>query len=133
MSGRDRVQQRMGMTRLQYLVMIFGQACFYCREEFPMEELTRDHVTPRALGGDDSLANQVPACKPCNQRKGCRPPTDEELRRMRRIWNSTVSRKLRKKHAPPCYVCNGNTAHLVFSVCPECGRTADGKYILRSA
>lgn len=48
--------------------------CLYCGEQFPTSELTRDHIMPVALGGQDSWENVVTACKPCNQNKGCRSP-----------------------------------------------------------
>lgn len=120
----------MGMTRLQYLVMVFGCRCFYCGHEFPLEELTRDHVVPRCEGGSDDLANQVPACQPCNQAKGRRMPTEDELERIRKVWASSVTNRIKKRHAPPCYVCHGNVANLPIDVCPECGRLPNGKHIV---
>ena len=41
--------------------------CTYCKEE---TETTFDHVIPVSQGGDDSISNQVPACKSCNSSKG---------------------------------------------------------------
>lgn len=119
-----------GMTRLQYLCLIFGERCFYCAKDFPLQELTRDHVVPKALGGSEAFANQVPACAPCNSAKGCRPPTEDELARVRAVWESSVTRRLKKKHAPPCYVCNGDVATLALRCCPECGRLPNGKHIV---
>jgi 5-methylcytosine-specific restriction endonuclease McrA len=46
--------------------------CVYCGEQFPAEELTLDHVQPRARGGDRSEGNLVTACKGCNTLKGHR-------------------------------------------------------------
>ena len=46
--------------------------CIYCGEQFPVEELTLDHVEPRVRGGDRSEGNLVTACKGCNTRKGHR-------------------------------------------------------------
>lgn len=50
--------------------------CAYCGERVAT---TRDHVVPLARGGKDEAANVVPACLPCNVRKGTR--TWEPLRR----------------------------------------------------
>lgn len=130
MSGRSRAHARMGMTRLQYLCMIFGQKCFYCDEDFELVQLTRDHVVPRCEGGSEDLANQVPACQACNQRKGRRMPTDDEIVRIRAVWASSVTKRIKKRHAPPCYVCHGNVAVLPIDVCPECGRLPNGKHIV---
>ena len=44
--------------------------CLYCGHIFPSTALTRDHVTPRHLGGRDQWMNCVTACKRCNHRKG---------------------------------------------------------------
>ena len=52
--------------------------CFYCEEPmtrspFHLNTATRDHVTPRGMGGgslDDSDSNIVAACAKCNGEKG---------------------------------------------------------------
>ena len=46
--------------------------CVYCGEQFPVDELTLDHVEPRVRGGDRSEGNLVTACKACNTLKGHR-------------------------------------------------------------
>lgn len=46
-----------------------GGRCYYCGG--PACQV--DHVHPRKLGGSDDPNNLLPACPPCNQRKGCRP------------------------------------------------------------
>ena len=38
------------------------------------DEITYDHVVPRALGGKTTWENIVTACIDCNQRKGGRTP-----------------------------------------------------------
>ena len=40
----------------------------------PFEALTMDHVVPLSKLGNHTAENIVPACKPCNSRKGNRPP-----------------------------------------------------------
>jgi 5-methylcytosine-specific restriction endonuclease McrA len=42
------------------------------------QSFTRDHVRPRSLGGRDSLANQRPAHKVCNEKRGNKPLTRSE-------------------------------------------------------
>ena len=44
--------------------------CVYCGEQFPVDELTLDHVQPRMKQGDRSAGNLVTACGPCNVSKG---------------------------------------------------------------
>lgn len=49
---------------------VFNGACAYClRADRP---LTQDHMVPISRGGPHSLENIVPACGPCNSRKGDR-------------------------------------------------------------
>lgn len=43
-----------------------GGRCHYC----PERAETIDHLTPLSRGGPNLLNNMVPACKPCNMRKG---------------------------------------------------------------
>jgi len=43
--------------------------CQYCRLQFPYEDLTYDHVTPRSLGGKTGWLNISTACGPCNRNR----------------------------------------------------------------
>lgn len=50
----------------------FGYRCAYCgASDVPLE---RDHRIPVSRGGSDDPSNLVPACKPCNVRKGAQDP-----------------------------------------------------------
>lgn len=47
--------------------------CAYCTEKHTSHQLlSRDHIKPRFLGGEDEWTNVVTACKACNQKKGCK-------------------------------------------------------------
>ena len=48
-----------------------GFSCQYCGD---LEDLTFDHVVPRAQGGRTTWENVVTACAPCNLKKGGRTP-----------------------------------------------------------
>jgi 5-methylcytosine-specific restriction endonuclease McrA len=48
----------------------YGQRCAYCHTK--PKRLTQDHVIPLAKGGNHTASNVVPACQPCNSRKGDR-------------------------------------------------------------
>jgi 5-methylcytosine-specific restriction endonuclease McrA len=48
--------------------------CQYCGARPGSEELTIDHVIPRAQGGQTNWENCVLACVPCNARKANRTP-----------------------------------------------------------
>jgi 5-methylcytosine-specific restriction endonuclease McrA len=43
--------------------------CQYCNNKFTTEELTIDHVLPRAKNGKTSWTNCTTACRPCNTKK----------------------------------------------------------------
>ncbi len=49
-------------------------ACQYCGRGFATQDLTFDHVLPRAQGGRTEWGNVVTACSACNLRKGSRLP-----------------------------------------------------------
>src|SRR5258708_13642637 len=52
--------------------------CQYCSDHHRPNDLTFDHVLPRAAGGVTSWENIAPACSPCNTRK------DQRLEKPRR-------------------------------------------------
>jgi 5-methylcytosine-specific restriction endonuclease McrA len=57
--------------------------CQYCGSAYPPSELTFDHVTPVARGGEKAWENIVTCCIPCNRRKGDRTPEEAGLRLIR--------------------------------------------------
>lgn len=60
-----------------------GHRCQYCGSEFPVGELTFDHVVPVSQGGRKDWENIVTACIPCNRRKGGRTPAEAGMRVIR--------------------------------------------------
>ena len=53
--------------------------CLYCGGEFPVNELSRDHITPLVQGGSNDWNNVVTACKRCNHHKGGRTPEQAHM------------------------------------------------------
>ncbi len=53
--------------------------CQYCDSKRPAQELTFDHVIPRARGGRTSWENVVAACGTCNLRKGSKLPRECQM------------------------------------------------------
>lgn len=53
--------------------------CQYCNQQPGGDELTIDHVVPRAQGGESSWTNCVLACLDCNSRKADRTPTQAKM------------------------------------------------------
>lgn len=53
--------------------------CQYCGARPGSEELTIDHVTPRAQGGTSTWVNCVLACIGCNSRKADRTPEQARM------------------------------------------------------
>ena len=54
--------------------------CVYCGVQPGVNELTIDHVTPRAHGGQSTWGNCVLACLACNHAKADRTPEQAGLR-----------------------------------------------------
>ena len=50
---------------LKALRDLFGDLCVYCGDHAD----TLDHVVPLTRGGEHSISNLVPACRPCNSSK----------------------------------------------------------------
>ena len=58
--------------------------CQYCARQPGAEELTIDHVVPRAQAGVSSWENCVLACVDCNKRKADRTPEQASMRLRKR-------------------------------------------------
>jgi 5-methylcytosine-specific restriction endonuclease McrA len=54
--------------------------CQYCGAQPGSEELTIDHVVPRAQGGESRWDNCALACLACNKRKADRTPQQAKMR-----------------------------------------------------
>lgn len=53
--------------------------CMYCGNQFADAMLTRDHVIPVSLGGENTWQNVVAACQRCNNHKGGRTPEQAQM------------------------------------------------------
>ena len=62
-------------------------SCQYCGSE---EDLTFDHVVPRAQGGVTSWTNITTACASCNLKKGGRTPKEADMRPTRWPYRPTT-------------------------------------------
>jgi 5-methylcytosine-specific restriction endonuclease McrA len=78
-----------GYDRLPRLAVTFSRrnvfkrdrfACQYCGHQPGSEELTIDHVVPRAQGGESSWENCVLACIDCNKGKADRTPAQAGMK-----------------------------------------------------
>ena len=80
-------------------------SCQYCGHRFGAEDLTFDHVIPRAKGGSTRWDNVVAACEPCNLRKGHRLPHDVGMVPLREPQEPTTFQLQRNGRAfPPNYL-----------------------------
>jgi 5-methylcytosine-specific restriction endonuclease McrA len=57
--------------------------CQFCGRRLSADELTIDHVIPRAQGGRSTWENVVSACEPCNHSKGNRTPHEANMHLLR--------------------------------------------------
>ena len=73
-----RRRQASGAKRLRIYVRD-RFTCQYCGGRKAADELTLDHITPRAQAGDSTPENLVAACVPCNNRKGNRTPEQARM------------------------------------------------------
>jgi 5-methylcytosine-specific restriction endonuclease McrA len=82
-----------GFEVREYVFTKMGRNCVYCdKQDVP---LNLDHVHARAQGGSDRVSNLVPACIPCNQRKG-----DSDVREFLAQEPSRLDRILRQLKTP---------------------------------
>ena len=57
-----------------------GRRCVYCATPLGVEDVTLDHVYPRAHGGANDPGNLVASCGPCNRLKADMLPQEFFLR-----------------------------------------------------
>jgi 5-methylcytosine-specific restriction endonuclease McrA len=74
LTGYDRLPRRAVTFSRRNIFKRDRFQCQYCGVNPGGEELTIDHVTPRAQGGVSSWTNCVLACVECNKRKADRTP-----------------------------------------------------------
>lgn len=72
-------------TKKEALLIAQENKCFYCDLVFEIEQLTRDHLTPKSCGGLN-IGNIVLACRKCNGDKSNRMPTIVELEKKDLIY-----------------------------------------------
>ena len=74
--------------------------CQYCNKQPGSDELTIDHVVPRAQGGESTWTNCVLACLDCNSRKADRTPEQATMKlrkeAVRPEWRPLYSRHAMK-------------------------------------
>lgn len=76
--------------------------CQYCGAE---EDLTFDHVVPRALGGRTTWENVTTACAPCNLQKGGRLPRHAGMIPIIRPHRPTTQKLMQNgRKFPPNYL-----------------------------
>ena len=63
------MNQRKFSQQLYDQYMEQGGCCYYCKKDFPYEEITRDHFLP-VSAGNTLVNNKVFACRRCNSLKG---------------------------------------------------------------
>lgn len=80
MLRKDRLQ-----SRFARLLAVQEGRCYLCGRTFTLElPATEEHVWPKARKGTD-WGNVLLACSPCNNAKGQRLPTEDEMARLREV------------------------------------------------
>jgi len=72
-----------------------GFKCAYCSAK--KDKLTIDHIVPRSRGGSTDFENCVAACKPCNNKKGDKTPSEVNMYLRVKAYQPTISEFLRLK------------------------------------
>ena len=79
-STSDKTGQHTRARWRRILVARYGPSCHLCAGDIDLELrwpdpkcFTRDHLKPRRAGGRDTIRNQRPAHKVCNESRGAKP------------------------------------------------------------
>ena len=78
--------------------------CQYCGKRLAPDELTWDHILPRASGGKTEWKNVVTCCIKCNRKKGGRVPSEASMSLVKKPsipkWLPILKITLHFKHTP---------------------------------
>lgn len=96
----DRLPRQIVTFNRRNLFKRDAYACQYCGTRPRRDELTIDHVMPKARGGVSSWENCVLACVECNNRKADRLPDEAGMRLRRRPVRPTWRRLYASPGAP---------------------------------
>ena len=66
-----------------------GFKCAYCGND--RERLTIDHIIPKSRGGTTDFENCVSSCKPCNNKKGNKMPSEARMYLKTKAYQPTIS------------------------------------------
>ena len=81
--------------------------CQYCAMTCSIDELTYDHVIPRAQGGKTTWENIVSACYACNRRKANRTPAQAGMKLLtapaRPTWMPSVQIRVSARSVPDAW------------------------------
>jgi 5-methylcytosine-specific restriction endonuclease McrA len=84
-----------------------GYKCQYCGIKYQIDQLTYDHVTPRARGGRTTWENIVTCCYDCNYKKGNRTPAEAKMTLkstpVRPEWVPAVTIRVSTKSMPDAW------------------------------
>ncbi len=69
-------------------------ACAYCGTN---KDLTIDHIMPVSRGGKTNFDNCIAACRPCNNKKGNRTPSEARMFTSHQPYAPTISEFIRLK------------------------------------
>lgn len=84
LSHYDRIPRRTVAFSRRNVFKRDRYTCQYCGRRPGSEELTIDHVLPRAQGGTSTWENCVLACVDCNARKANRTPDQAHMRLLKK-------------------------------------------------
>ena len=79
---RERKKARELRKTQWWLKLLQKGICHYCKEKFPPDELTMDHIVPVCRGGKSNKGNIVACCKECNNEKSHLTPVEMLFREM---------------------------------------------------
>jgi len=65
-----------------------GFTCAYCGKSD--QRLTIDHIIPKSRGGKSTFENCVASCKPCNNRKNNRTPSEANMFLKKKPFQPTI-------------------------------------------
>lgn len=91
------MSKRSPRKKLNILIELYGNRCYYCDKKLKNEEIHVDHFIAKSIGGKNVISNYRISCCKCNLSKHCLAPEEWIMKLWERLDKAKEEVKYCKK------------------------------------